>query len=94
MKVSPDAELTIIKAILAIEPAETAQTLRSEGALAIRKTLGCSDEHAAVILRGLEKHELIKIGITPIDGALDTRQVPKLRLRWTAPTSAQAQANK
>jgi hypothetical protein len=94
MKVSPDAELTIIKAILAIEPAETAQTLRSEGALAIRKTLGCSGEHAAVILQGLEKHELIKIGISPLDGALEGRQVPKLRLRWRAPTSAEAQANK
>jgi len=94
MKVSPDAELTILKVILAIEPAETAQTLRSEGALAIRKTLGCSDEHAAVILQGLEKHKLIKIGITPMDGALDTRQAPKSRLRWAAPTGAEAQAKK
>ena len=92
MKASPGDELAIIKAILAIEPAETPQTLRSEGALAIRKTLGCSDKHAAVILQGLEKHELIKIGITPMGGALDTRQVPKSRLRWTAPTSAQAKA--
>jgi hypothetical protein len=90
MKVSPDDELAIIKAMLAIGPAETAQTLRSEGALAIRRTLRCSDEHAAVILQGLEKHELIKIFITPMGGALDTR--PESRLRWTAPPSAQAQA--
>lgn len=93
MKASPGDELAIIKAILAIAPAETSQTLRSEGALAIRKTLGCSDQHAAVILQGLEKHKLIKIGITPMAGALDTPQVPKSRLRWTAPTRAQAEAN-
>jgi hypothetical protein len=65
MQVSPDAELTIIKAILAIEPAETAQTLTSEGALAIRRTLRCSDEHGAVILQGLEKHKLIKSASRP-----------------------------
>lgn len=92
MKVSPDDELAIIKAMLAIGPAETAQTLRSEGALVIGRTLRCSDEHAAVILQGLEKHKLIKIGITPMGGALDTRQVPESRLRWTAPPSAPARA--
>ena len=91
MKVSPDDELTIIKAMLAIRPAETAQTLRLEGASAIRRTLRCSDEHAVVILQGLEKHKLIKIGITPMGAALDTR-VPESRLQWTAPPSAQAQA--
>jgi hypothetical protein len=38
-----------------------------------------SDEHAAVILQGLEKYKLIKIGITPKDGGLDTRQPPKIK---------------
>ena len=71
---------------MAVAPAESEQILKSEAVLAIKKTVRCSDEQAAMILQGREKHKLIEISVALTGGPLDARkQVPQVRLKWTAP---------
>lgn len=70
----PNGELNDHQGILVLQKRRS----HSGGALAIRKTLGCSDEHAAVISKGL-KTQANKDRRRAHGWAFDTRRVPKSR---------------
>jgi hypothetical protein len=73
----------IIDALTAIPPAESAQTLRVEGAETIKKLLGCPAAEAQATLKDYEDRQVIKVEITPVGGSLSPAEnMPQAKLKW------------
>lgn len=75
-------EQKVVKALSALSPSKTAETLRAESIEVIEQVLGCSNEEAAMILRDREARKLIVANISH-GGELDARRpMPVAKWHW------------
>lgn len=73
----------IVEVLTAVQPAEIMETLRADGAEAIKDLLGCPIAEAATILEDYEDRQIIKAQLTPLGGALSPREdTPRAKFEW------------
>ena len=75
----------IVKALIAVQPAETAEALRARSADAIKDLLGCPFDEAATIVKDYEDSKIVELQITPRGGQLSPREnMPRAKFKWVA----------
>lgn len=84
-RLSPEQEMGIVKALLALGPLPYRETLRVESIRTIQEMHGCSHGEAEAILDALERANLIEADFTR-GGELDARKpMPTATWFWVVP---------